>query len=235
MPVAAVDDLAALQDLDDALAKDIARLRDLRAQMHEPEALAAARTAAEQADRDLAALRREVHEMEAEGQTVQQKRQAGQARLYGGKVVNPRELQSLESEAEALGRRLSQLDDQLLDRMMTTEQATALRNETAARLAEQVAAYSELTSDLSAQAEAVQAQARQRQDTLQRLRSTLPADLLARYDNVKARKAGRAVARLRRGTCSACGVQVPTHVVQRAQQRTELVPCPSCARLLCPE
>lgn len=233
--MAAVDDLAALQDLDDALAKDIARLREARAQMREPEALVAARAAAEKAARDLDALRREVHEQEAEAQTVRQKRQAGQARLYGGKVVNPRELQSLESEAEALGRRLSQLDDALLERMMAGEQATARRDETAARLAEQIAAYTERTRDLSAQAEAIQAEGRQHQEAMQRLRAALSAQLLSRYDNVKARKAGRAVARLRRGTCSACGVQVPTHVIQKAQQRTDLVPCPSCARLLCPE
>ncbi|MHB0875995.1 MAG: zinc ribbon domain-containing protein [Anaerolineae bacterium] len=233
--MAAVDDLAALQDLDDALAKDTTRLREIRGQMHEPEALAAARAAAEQAERDLAAVRHELRELEAEAQSVRQKRQAGQARLYGGKVVNPRELQSLESESEALGRRLSQLDDQALDRMVSAEQALALRDETAARLAEQAAAEAERMRDLTLQAEAVTQQGRRHQEAVQRLRAALPPVLLARYDSIKARKAGRAMARLRRGVCGACGVQVPTHVVQRAQQKNDLVPCPSCARLLCPE
>lgn len=233
--MALVDDLAALQDLDDALAKDAARLREMRAQMRESEEVAALRAAAQESEKALAETRRALHDLEVEAQSVSEKRKAGRDRLYSGKVANPRELQNLEAESEALGRRLAQLEDQVLECMMAAEQATSHRDQLVARLQEQVAAEGNRMRDLSAQAEALRQQVLQRQELAQRLRAGLPTATLAQYDGIKARKAGRAVARLRHGVCSACGVQVPTHVVQRAQQREGLVSCPSCARLLCPE
>lgn len=232
--MAQVDDLAALQDLDDDLARETARLREIRASLQEPEALLLARRDASEAEQTVASLRRSIRELEHEVETVRAKREAGQRKLYGGEVSNPRDLRGLEAEAEALARRRARLEDDLLKQMLDLEQASEAQAAGRERLAALEAEFAERNRALIAEAQVLQAKAEETQARLRRLRQSLPSPLLTRYDTLKARKGGKAIARMRRDVCLACGVQVPTNVAQRAQQRQDLVPCPSCSRLLCP-
>jgi predicted nucleic acid-binding Zn-ribbon protein len=233
--MAVVDELAALQDLEDSLVRDVARLREIRALLVEPAELIEARRQSGATEQVLAELRRGLRAMESETESVRAKRKAGQDRLYGGTVTSPRELVGLETEAEALARRLAHLEDEALALMLELEQATLVSRGRAAAVSEIEARFSERASVLRAEAESLQARSTQIQASIKRQEARLPPEQLARYTALKAHKGGRAVARLRRDTCKACGVQVPTHVVQRAGQRAAEVLCPSCGRLLCPE
>ena len=229
-----VDDLAALQELEQALSRATARLGEIRRLRAEPPELLAAREEAAAAQENLASLQRKLRATEVEATSTRQKRQAGQERLYGGSVTNPRELTGLEREAESLSRRLQQLEDQILELMLGVEEATETSEAKTRHLTDLEQRHSQRRAQLEAEGQELQAEAARLRQDLQRLRGALPADLLGRYDSLKARKGGRAIAPLQRGVCQACGVQVPTHVAQRAQQSEELVPCPSCGRFLWP-
>ena len=233
--VADVDELAALQSLEDALAHDLARQREIKALLAEPRELVSARQEAASSDSSLAELRRSLRNLEAEATSVRAKRQAGQDRLYGGTVSNPRDLRSLQAESEALSRRIGQLEDTMLQLMIAVDQAILDSRMTNDRLATLGAGHRDRTTVLTAESQALQARDAQLQETIRLQRQRIPGALLTRYDGLKARKAGKAVAGLRRGTCLVCGVQVPTHVAQRAQQRQEMIACTSCGRLLCPD
>ena len=52
------------------------------------------------------------------------------------------------------------------------------------------------------------------------------------YRNLRQRKGGRALALERDATCTACGVTLPTGMVQAVHGGEERVLCPSCGRLL---
>ena len=52
------------------------------------------------------------------------------------------------------------------------------------------------------------------------------------YDHLRRTKAGRAVSPIKTGACSACGVSVPTGLVQRVRAGSELVFCSGCGRIL---
>ncbi|MGQ9553415.1 MAG: zinc ribbon domain-containing protein [Anaerolineae bacterium] len=233
--MADVDDLAALQDLEDALSQNLARQREIRQSLSEPQELVLARQEAASAENALAELRRNLRNLEADALNVRAKRQAGQDKLYSGTVTNPRDLQSLQAESEALSRRLNQLEDTVLQLMIETDQAAEDSRERNERLAALEASHAQRVTALTAESQNLQAQAVQLQHSIRQQRARIPDAALVRYDTLKSRKAGKAIARLRRGTCLVCGVQVPTHVVQRAQQRQEMVACPSCSRLLCPD
>lgn len=230
-----VDDLANLQDAEDARAKALARLRDIQEQYAEPEALVRAREQAAHLEGEIEALRRRLREMEAEAATVRAKRETGQQRLYSGTVGNPRELASLEAEGESLARRLSQLEDQMLNLMIEIESNTQAHREVAAEAQLLTQEHSIRTASLRQEQEALEVEAGRLQQAIAQERDRLPAAILRRYDSLKARKGGRAVARLRHGTCGACGVQLPTNVIQRAQQGEDLITCTSCGRILCPD
>ncbi len=230
-----VDDLAGLQEVDLALSRVRARLIDIQALYAEPEAIAQGRAHADSLHADLEKLRRRLRGLEDETAAVRAKREAGQKRLYSGAVGNPRELASLEAEAEALGRRLTQLEDQALELMLEIEAAAGAYTEAAAALRAQEEAHSALTERLRREQTELEKESARIEPQVAERRAGLPAAALSRYDALKARKGGRALAPLRGGNCGACGVQMPTHVIQKADQRQELVPCPSCGRILAPE
>jgi len=233
--MASVRDLAILQDAEDRLHRNTIRRREIANELQDPEDLVNARQQVNEIDEKLTSLRKALRTLEAEAETVRQKREAGEKRLYSGKVGNPRELQHLENESKSLSRRLSQLDDRMLDLMIEIDQATQHYKESSERLATLEDQNKQRVQELMHEREQLEAEAAELTQTIERLSEALPSELLSRYQALKARKGGRGVAHLRNNICQACGVQVPTHVVQRVQQGQELVTCPSCGRLLSPD
>lgn len=65
------------------------------------------------------------------------------------------------------------------------------------------------------------------------LATALPASLLERYEHMRKRKAGIAIAPIQNGVCGACHVQIPTGIVNGMGSSTAtLTVCPSCGRYL---
>lgn len=230
-----VVDLADLQEVELALSSIRARLQEIRTLYTEPPSIVRARAGSEALQAELESLRRKLRGLEEETETVRGKRDAGQKRLYSGTVSNPRELASLEAEAEALGRRLSQLDDQALELMLEIESAAQAYDEAAAELEALEQEQAALVERLHSEQTDLESKCAQLEPEAARRRADIAPVVLTRYDSLKARKGGRAIAPIRRGSCGACGVQLPTNTIQKAEQQQEMVPCPSCNRILAPE
>ena len=74
-----------------------------------------------------------------------------------------------------------------------------------------------------------QALERERQ---QRGSQQLPPDVLSQYEKLLASREGQAMALLDNRVCQGCYVSVPNNIYVRLARATELVPCPSCGRIL---
>jgi predicted nucleic acid-binding Zn-ribbon protein len=83
---------------------------------------------------------------------------------------------------------------------------------------------------LKAEGREVTARARALQERRAALAAALPADLLARYQRLHASHPPAVVA-IRGGSCSGCGVAVPTAMQQKVAAG-EILQCLSCSRLL---
>ena len=66
----------------------------------------------------------------------------------------------------------------------------------------------------------------------QRTTSSVPADVLERYTRLLASREGVAIAQVESKTCQGCFISIPNNVLVRVNRGTELVPCPSCDRIL---
>jgi len=62
--------------------------------------------------------------------------------------------------------------------------------------------------------------------------SELPPDILGQYEKLLASREGQALAELDGRVCQGCYVSVPNNIYVRLARSTELVPCPSCGRIL---
>lgn len=230
--MSSVADLWALQTVDLAVEALKARLVELEKQQSDTAAVAAAHTAAGDSERELARVQAAQQELERQVKELATHAREVEREMMSGRVRNPRELEGLQANAEALQRRRAVLEDQSLQTMLELEQWQAentVRQEQRQRL----------ENDHRIRQETIRQQAghlitdlKTQSARLKELWSaTTPADRDL-YKNLRTRKAGRAVARAQNGSCTACGVMLPTGAVQALNNASQRVTCPSCGRLL---
>jgi predicted nucleic acid-binding Zn-ribbon protein len=186
------------------------------------------------ADTNLSDLDRELTRAERDVEQVRVRIDRDNERLNAGQVSNARELESLQSEVASLRRRQSDLEEGVLELMEKREAAQALRDGAAAE-AETVAAD---TASVTARSDVAVGEIGQLEAKAQTARASvvasLPDDLLALYDRVRAQSGGLGAAPLRRGQCLGCRVQLSTVDLNevRAAAPDEVVRCEECRRIL---
>lgn len=224
--------LARLNEIDLAVDALRARLGEIGRALAEPAELEAARRALAEAEAKLARWQGVQAEREAEQKRIADKLAHAQAQLYGGRVRDPRELQNAERDVQQLLRQQSQAEDALLEALIAAEGAAEEVERCRATLAGLTAKWEATRGELLSE----QARLRERLPAEQArqvaTRRAVPPDLLTYYDNLRARRGGRAVAALDGDMCSACRVAVPATVLEAARYGTELVTCGNCGRLL---
>jgi len=148
-------------------------------------------------------------------------------------VIAPREAEALQNQIKTLSDRRSELDDRELDAL---EQQAALDDERAAHQDLEPAVSAALEAAEAALATAMGEIDQQLAELHERragLRAGVPAQLLARYDSLRA-QLGVAVARLVGTRCDGCHLDLSAAEVDaiKAVDRSELADCPQCGRLL---
>lgn len=221
-----------LQTIDQELDEKSKRARQVdEAVANDPKA-AAAGAALESAQKKLSEVRVSLRNQELDAKGLDSKIKEVEERLYGGRVLNPKELDGLEKDLQMHKRRRGEMDDTLLALMESVEQATkrvgdetiALKKIEATRagdlekLAREKDLLSERLDELSGQRD--------------QARAGLDADALRQYDQLRRTKAGRAVAQVKSDSCSVCGVTVPSGLINRIRTGDEIVLCSSCGRIL---
>jgi uncharacterized protein len=211
---ATLPERAALNDIEDGIAKL-------------DEALAPARMA-----RDEVAGRQSA--LEAEVQRADDRIIEVEKRLYGGTVSASRELTAMSEEVEHLKARKSMLEDQELEVM---EEREPLDAEVARMEVERAAltAQADDAADALVRAEAevdreIAAASAERDAAV----ASVPPDLLATYEKLRARLGGVGAARLVGSSCSGCHLVLPATELDRIKKSgpDALVFCDQCGRIL---
>jgi hypothetical protein len=148
-------------------------------------------------------------------------------------VIAPREAEALQHEIKTLSDRRSALDDRELSAL---EQQAELDDQRATHLGLEPttsAALEAAESALAAAIAEIDQQLAELGEQRAALRAGVPAQLLARYDSLRA-ALGVAVARLVGTRCDGCHLDLSAAEVDaiKAVDRTELADCPQCGRLL---
>jgi hypothetical protein len=181
---------------------------------------------------NLGQLRAELRALEIEIGGVSTKLKQNQDRLYSGRVRNPKELSNLQEEAAALGRRRSELEDGQLDLMISIEEAEAELSERQARANQIESTWRDEQARLQAEKEELEFRLAELEEECDAMRARIGAADIALYDNLRSRLGGMAVVRLKKGTCTACGVDVPTSMARAVEHGDGKHNCPICGRLL---
>ena len=190
----------------------------------------AARKAADEAQRW--AIRQRDLELEVEG--VKNEISTTERRLYGGGVRNPKELGDLQAKVASLRRLLERREEELLEAMIAREEAKEAQKAAQAHLEAVEAAWSHDQAALREEEEGLEARVAEISREQEALLPQIPPDDLATYRALRRTKGGQAVAVMRAGACTACGMEVPSGRMERAREM-DLFFCGNCERILVPE
>lgn len=182
----------------------------------------------------LSDLELELARSEADVEVVNERTRRDQQMLDSGSINDPKQLQNLQHELQSLARRTAELEEielQVMERVDGAQKAvaslTASRSELDAECASHGAATDQRMSELDAERESVEAERAQ-------IATTIPTDLLALYERVRAEHGGVGAAHLHRGRCEGCRIQLTASDLEqlRAAPADEVVRCEECRRIL---
>lgn len=221
-----------LQQIDLDLDKTTQRLLELERQLSCNQYLEDAKALLLNSQQRLSEMQSKQKSAEWSVDDLQAKLKPLQQKLFAGTIHNPKDLVNLQQQATQLKNQLREEEDKALEIM---DQADILHRQVTSniaqvkRLEEQwQAAREQLLAEQARLKEVLESTQQRRQE----LASTLDADHLAIYQNLRARKQGQAVARIEQGRCQGCRLTVPVSELTQARAG-ELVQCGSCGRVLC--
>lgn len=155
-------------------------------------------------------------------------------RMFGGLVSAPRDLQAMDEEVRHLGRHIGELEDREIEIMESIEpldgelQAADTERDglesDAGKLRKSITESEGLTDN------DIAAQSKERESAV----AGVPADLVARYEKLRAKLGGTGAARLVNGSCSGCHLALPAMEVDRIRRAPpdEVITCDQCGRIL---
>jgi predicted nucleic acid-binding Zn-ribbon protein len=221
-----------LQQIDSELDRGRARLKEIEIQLADDRQIRLSQKSLDSSRKDRDQAAKTLRKAE---QAVQQQRlkiERSEATLYGGKVVNPKELQDLQLEAESLKKYLSILEDQQLEAMFEFDDEELKYQEVSA-------SHSDIIAQIAHQNDALveerivllQDMTRQESERLAAASNINPQEMRI-YDNLRQKKSGVAVARVIERTCAACGSTLSAAIFSSAQMPNKITRCAACGRIL---
>ncbi len=153
-------------------------------------------------------------------------------RLYNGTVSNPKELASLQQEAQRLRAQQSRQEDRVLEVIETTEalQETAQRKATALQQAEET--WQKENAAMILHREQLEGRKQEIQAKRTAFAAGIDAALLSRYEAIRRTKQGRAISKVEQSSCQWCRVILTPSELQRVRINNELQTCSNCGRIL---
>jgi uncharacterized protein len=191
-----------------------------------------ARTSETRAGRDERAEHQEALERQIEA--AKTRKAELERRMFGGQVGSARDLAAIDDEVRQLSRHVTELENREIEIMEELEPldgelqaAEVERDAIDTRLATLRQSVAEAEKEIDAQ---IDAELTARAPAL----SALPAELVARYESLRAKLGGTGAARLVGNSCSGCHLTLPAMEVDRIKHSAPdaVVTCDNCGRIL---
>ena len=221
-----------LQNLDQMLDEARGRVAFIEKSLGDRSELARREAALEDLRGRMKELDRKQRLLDLSSKSTKERLDSIEAKLYGGTVASPRELQDLGRELQNVKRNLNEVDEEALENLVSLEEMEQRVTEGEATLLREEKAWSESQQGMEVEWEELSIRIEGMEKQRRQAAKGLDARSLGMYERVRVSRAGKALATVERGLCRACGVTLPTHAIQRARAGAEAVQCGSCGSIL---
>jgi predicted nucleic acid-binding Zn-ribbon protein len=226
-----VQQLYRLQQYDTEISQKKRRLGEVVQLQRETEALIAARKRFALASETVTKWTTTQTDLNLELGSVNDKARRSENRLYSGQVTNPKELEDLQHEVEALGRRRGVLEDEVLEAMIMLEDAQAELGSARKSLSEIEAEWEKSQASLQVEQNELAVELHKLMAEREAQKDRIDSKALDQYESIRARKNGLAVVPFINNACTGCHVTVSANMALQVQ-RGERVTCNGCGRIL---
>jgi uncharacterized protein len=208
------------------------RLEEIASLLANDTAVVAVQLQVTNTKRILTPLQTKSRNLELEIQTNTSKIKTTDEALYSGRVRNPKELQDMQQEIVSLKKRNLELEDILLETMVTVENTEAELAQHEAALQRIIAEREAANQQLIEERTRVKAEGSALVKSREAILPDITADSLKIYNSLKPRKNNQPMALLVNQSCTACRVEQDLAVIIEARKGQKVVYCSSCGRML---
>ncbi len=174
---------------------------------------------------------KEALDAELEVKSVEDKRKQFAEKMGSGRIRNPKELADLEAEVNALTRQADKLQDKTLSLIDAVEAAKAAMEQARHDLQEAKAKLALLAATYERETERLTREQTDLDGKRALLVGQVPAELLRRYEQLRARKGGLAVVRVTGDNCPGCSVNIPKDLMRTLGKAATVTTCDGCGRI----
>lgn len=177
-------------------------------------------------------LRQELLDQELELNDMEAKMRKMEDLLASGSIRSGREVEHVQKELDEFRRRKDILENRMIDLMLQieeTERKLKEREELLEQTKEQLAQIRQQAAMLK---EILTKEQQLLLEEREKLRAMLPPELLARYERLKGRLGGVAVAKIEGNLCGACRVTITAEIIRTLRDPEGLPTCENCGRFL---
>lgn len=170
--------------------------------------------------------------VEEEVKTLRIKKEQSETSLYGGKIRNPKELNDLETEISSLKKRIGNLEENQLEKMIDLENSENQEMNFKKDLNRVRAEIINKNSNLLGEKEQIVQKLTRYKIERSAAVQSISASTLEIYEKLRLQKRGIAVAIIQDSACSACGVSLRPAEIQACRAASDMFFCASCGRIL---
>jgi predicted nucleic acid-binding Zn-ribbon protein len=221
-----------LQSLDLEIEEITKKIQVLDDKLCESEELTAARQNEADLQARLKSEQKTAQELDWDLSDVTSKLRTVEKKLYDGSVKNPKELASIQQEADILKEKKGEIETQALELMDTTEETKAAINTAKTTLAEVCTHWQAEQGDVLQERSQLETRLATLTESREALAKTFKPATMAVYDDLRQTRRGKAVAKVEQNACQGCRISLPSSEVQKARTSPDLVFCSSCGRIL---
>ncbi len=221
-----------LQQIDSQLFQSHDRLAEIDAILNDNAALKKARMKASKTDdahkKAILALKHAEQDVQSQNEKIER----NQKTLYSGTVKNPKELEDLQHECEALKRYLAVLEDRQLEVMIALESAAEAHTQATRQLETLQKEIAQQNVDLTGEQQTLQASVSELETQRADLAGSIDPAVLKTYNQLLESRGGLAVVEIKGNICNACGATLTAAQAQAARSPTKVTQCASCSRII---
>ena len=227
-------ELLELQAVDGDLAVRNERLDEIAKRIGDDSALRALARRLKQEEAEVEEGLSRQRDLDAAVADLTEKVNAAEAKLYGGVVVNPRELRGLQADVEMIKRQRWNQEETLLEVMVGLDLSTGNRDASAQQLEQMKRTWKAEQKSLVEEQERLRGETAALVERRGALVARVPPAETALYEQVR-KSRPQPVALMHNNTCGACRVGLPGRTAQEVRSSPSPTRCPNCGRILLQE
>jgi predicted nucleic acid-binding Zn-ribbon protein len=221
-----------IQLIDSQLDQHKNRLKEIEIVLADKTEIKRAETTLKTTEEILKAAEKDLREAETKVKEQRLRIKQTDAKLYGGKIRNPKELQDLQEESNSLKRYLSLLEDRQLVCMLDVDDKKEHSENAHKALTKVLGNFDALHNELISEKINIELQCQVLEIRRRSIAELISPEDFSIYENLRRNRLGVAVSKVNDRACSACGATLTAALYQASRSLSQITLCETCGRIL---